>query len=114
MYINSLLTVEDNHRTIRSVSLSLRIYRVRIRPFLVSPFSLFPLLCLPSPWVDIILIAAAKHIKMVTNPPNTDIHMSFGPRWDQAIRKLVLEPTRFPGRTSQLLLSTWLVWIVNI
>jgi len=33
--------------------------------------------CLPSPWVDTILIAAAIHTRVATKPLNTDIYISF-------------------------------------
>jgi len=57
-YINHL-TVEDTKQpTVRSFILSFRVFCVHIRSFLLS---LFPFLCLSSPWVDIILIAAAVH-----------------------------------------------------
>jgi hypothetical protein len=49
---------------IRGFSLSFRVVRERVHPLLPSPFSL----CLPSPWVDTLLIATTVH-----TPPQSQV-----------------------------------------
>jgi len=55
MYINSPL----HRQGIRSYKISLRVFVRMFVPFSCSPFPFS--FCLPSPWVDIILIAATLH-----------------------------------------------------